>query len=763
MPVPEKQYQTKIVPIRDLYDGEPLKSEHAIVVPEYQRDFNWDIDLVDRLYVSLLTGLFRDDQRDDFEPIFLGSWIICQVEHKNSVFKGEEYDLIDGQQRLTTLTILSFALIYSLLSKESFIEESSHLSIEQKQHLQTELGDLCEKLMRLLVGKLERRDTTYRFPRLVRDIDTRDADFVTATFKSPIAIFIKEAFSYYKKDKSNFSIKHLKQDATGERLVNCYDLLIEKISKISDTEFYDDSEATYASATKLTSRRYTDLLHSTPHPNRQKLIQTCVKDAELENILRIIFLGNFLQKFVGISLIKCTTMDAAFDIFDSLNSTGLPLSAIETFKPQVIKQFRSERYLSYDGSTAANSFDQINNIFKDYRSSKQQEESKKIVTAACYLLTGEKLPEKLFEQRKKLRTLQNEFSERSLHSAVPEALATITKFRHVFFSGSSEHIEGELRGLSHQKVDQIKVFCDLLSASRTILVIPSLARAWQVGLKYNDHNYFFSLLRSTTAFFALRRFASGGTDGIDTRFRNLISGGGSTSFTGFTIKKMADDELPSIAEINNYFRLQLSCKNLRFTTTDKEKWVNFVSQQAIYNFSKPLTKFLLITGHSDTQVDEDGIPTRHGVTKADDREFLTWANWKKDIYGTIEHVAPQQGVPSDWPNIYETNNLKNCLGNLVLLPGLQNSQIGNDSWSKKKLFFKILTETSVSNRQDALTEAERAGVKFKKDFANSLIHATKSSMLDGVSARDIWDAEYVQKRSKRLSGLCWDTFVEWLE
>ena len=53
MPFPDQQYRTKIVAIRDLFDGTGFNSEQAIIVPEYQRDFNWDSELVERLYISL--------------------------------------------------------------------------------------------------------------------------------------------------------------------------------------------------------------------------------------------------------------------------------------------------------------------------------------------------------------------------------------------------------------------------------------------------------------------------------------------------------------------------------------------------------------------------------------------------------------------------------------------------------------------------------------------------------------------------------------
>ena len=160
----------------------------------------------------------------------------------------------------------------------------------------------------------------------------------------------------------------------------------------------------------------------------------------------------------------------------------------------VIKQYKNNRHLNYRNSGSEKAFDKMKVIFDDLSSTKQQDESKKIVTAACYYLTGDKLAEKLFEQRKKLRTLQNDFTDIGQSDAVPEALSVIAEWRQIFFSGKpygAQSIEPNLQNLNTQKIDQVKVYCDLLSSSKTILVIPPLARAWNVGRKRGDHSYFF--------------------------------------------------------------------------------------------------------------------------------------------------------------------------------------------------------------------------------------------------------------------------------
>ena len=194
MPQPEDLYEVDIISLIDLFDGKAFSHNDAIIVPEYQRDFNWNSELVDRLYLSLITGLFRDETHSELTPIFIGSWIVCEVEkqaRKNS-FPGTEYDLIDGQQRLTTLCILSFAIILELNKQWVIYTENTTLSVEDVQDLGREIEHLCEKLMSMLVGKTSRRDQLISFPRLVRDRDQRDETFDLTLFNSPIAIFIRK-------------------------------------------------------------------------------------------------------------------------------------------------------------------------------------------------------------------------------------------------------------------------------------------------------------------------------------------------------------------------------------------------------------------------------------------------------------------------------------------------------------------------------------------------------------------------------------------
>lgn len=96
----------------------PLKKifsdDFAFTIPLYQRAYAWTTEEADELFQDLLKALNGfESQVDDLPPYFLGSIVLI---------KGDEPDaeVIDGQQRLTTLTMLLSAI--RSLSKTHYAE-----------------------------------------------------------------------------------------------------------------------------------------------------------------------------------------------------------------------------------------------------------------------------------------------------------------------------------------------------------------------------------------------------------------------------------------------------------------------------------------------------------------------------------------------------------------------------------------------------------------------------------------------------------------
>ena len=71
-------------------------------IPEYQRPYVWDKDQV----IELLDDVMQASTSNPDSQYFLGSMVLKKNSKEDGTTKYEEYDLLDGQQRLTTLFLI---------------------------------------------------------------------------------------------------------------------------------------------------------------------------------------------------------------------------------------------------------------------------------------------------------------------------------------------------------------------------------------------------------------------------------------------------------------------------------------------------------------------------------------------------------------------------------------------------------------------------------------------------------------------------------
>lgn len=72
-------------------------------IPEYQRPYVWDKDQVSELLDDVMTARVANPD----SQYFLGSMVLRKKEKEDGATKYEEFDLLDGQQRLTTLFLIT--------------------------------------------------------------------------------------------------------------------------------------------------------------------------------------------------------------------------------------------------------------------------------------------------------------------------------------------------------------------------------------------------------------------------------------------------------------------------------------------------------------------------------------------------------------------------------------------------------------------------------------------------------------------------------
>lgn len=93
------------------------------MVPRYQRGYSWGSEQVRELLDDLLEAF---NEYND-EAYLLGQIIVCPTQTKNSDIDGQlnQWDLIDGQQRCTTLYLLLLVGV-KILEEDSAAQQSEH-------------------------------------------------------------------------------------------------------------------------------------------------------------------------------------------------------------------------------------------------------------------------------------------------------------------------------------------------------------------------------------------------------------------------------------------------------------------------------------------------------------------------------------------------------------------------------------------------------------------------------------------------------------
>ena len=197
--------------------------------------------------------------------------------------------------------------------------------------------------------------------------------------------------------------------------------------------------------------------------------------------------------------IETSDEDAAFDIFDSLNTTGEPLSAIETFKPLVIRFEREKGYISFSETESGRHFERLEESFVSLENDKRQKETKELLVTFALYLEGYKLPENLASQRAYLRTKFDRAANSDLDKLrIVQSLADIAEFRQTYWNRDFIRTLDSIH--SNDRSNWLKLCCRFISDMKTSLALPIMARYWTQYQQDENEDTFTDALKALTAF-----------------------------------------------------------------------------------------------------------------------------------------------------------------------------------------------------------------------------------------------------------------------
>ena len=469
-------------------------------------------------------------------------------------------------------------------------------------------------------------------------------------------------------------------------------------------------------------------------------------------LIRIMLFSHYLLKSVILTRVETEDENSAFDIFDSLNTTGEPLTAIETFKPPVIN-FENKN-TGYSGSETEKHFKRLEGKLDYIDTGKRQTITKELLVTFALYLEGHKLAQNPAAQRAYLRTKFDEAQNVDLKRRIVQSLADIAEFQHTFWDRDS--IQTLSSTSSNETSDWLKLCCMFILEMKTKLAIPIMARYWVENKQDQNWDTLADAVKALTAFLVLRRSITGNTGRIDSDFRKMMG--------KLCIGLDGSNSLLSLNDLKETFREYLAAR--RIEVKNKETWVSRVCEMSFADHPRPLCRFLLFAASHNARADQEnpGLLKREGIVPSDELVFLDIRKWQDSRYATVEHVAPASDSNGGWdPEIYKRPLARHMIGNLVLLPEKENESVGNAPWAKKKIFYRVLVAKTDKERNDLFEQAKKEGLVFKKQTKDLLEEQGRLDMLDPIANVDEWTECTIRKRTENILQLACDVIAPWLD
>ena len=191
---------------------------------------------------------------------------------------------------------------------------------------------------------------------------------------------------------------------------------------------------------------------------------------ESEGLVRLLLFASYLMRSVVLTVVEAPNEDIGFDIFDALNTTGEPLTALETLKPHIVR-FERDRgdECSREDSKYWWSVLEENVMDPHDSPTQRQNETKELVTGFALYYAGEKIGSDLNVQRNALRNYFIRRVERRDHKTAREivrSLGRMAQYRRQFWDREGvERLVGNQ--LDAEDYDSLKLCLRLIADTDT--------------------------------------------------------------------------------------------------------------------------------------------------------------------------------------------------------------------------------------------------------------------------------------------------------
>lgn len=787
MPNIEKLFDPQSASLRTLFVGET-----AFEIPPYQRPYRWMPSTIRELLEDIVYGLERTSS-DPEAVTFLGAIItVGDVDGEHVNVPQAARMLIDGQQRITTLLMIAAAGIEVLGKIQSSLkrvepsetEAFSSQDADAIEWIEDQIDNLRSVLRQSLV--IERGGATSEYrgaPRVVREsVDKWAFRYNKAEYRSPIGRFIDQYLTAEATGK-NTTPKQPEMVDTYAHFgsgIDDHKVLIkrytENIVPILNALCWGSEKAAYPSRIHLPDllEPGSETLKSLfPTDDSIHAVRDLMAPKSEHEILaptaRALLLFKFLVDHIVLTEIQASNASYAFDIFDCLNTTGEPLTALETFLPLVVRE-EGDKSLSYKNlSRASELFDKA----------KLQAETRNLMVFFLAAELGEKVSRAHNDQRRLLDSHYKHSSEDGEREAITrQLLDTAVTYDRVFKEGQLSGVSGETE--TRELSPEVGFALGFLSAiDHTVVIAPISRYVAQYRAESTSGNLreLEGAILAFTAFSAVWRGARGNS-GIDQEYRSLMKGWpasskGDVQFLGLS-RSSADKsvevrELPTASELGAILRGRLADK-CEPPVKNVEDWVRVCLESDMYQRQAKLARLLILMASHNAAATGNGDGLLEDCKSVDNVKMLIPDRWADKNLATLEHVFPQSEAnagrvaSSKWDEALYQSDRVNHLGNLALSPLGENVWLSDRPWDSKRVIYRALVADKEKGAKSILEESKLDTKDIGDDLRDKIV--TNSLSLPMLAAvADVsgeWTYEVVKARSENILRRSWVILDKWL-
>jgi hypothetical protein len=758
-------------------------------IPLYQREYSWDNENIEQLMDDIFSGVFELLNSQDTIH-FMGTIIIVMENDVPNNIKPQDPkaipsridNVIDGQQRISTIALLACCLyqkIYEL--KEKLPQEyQTHELDGLREAVNTYLTNLQELFsFDLMRGSPKRKPIIIRGSLDGWTLNGKEDEHYQSDVSNYLAHFIKAIDSINHQSSCAFP-KPNKKSLVEKNIKTIQDFL-QKV-----TNSHENEDADYPPAWDIVKKIDQPEFWSYARQDLVEIVDNC-KNVEADSLditqklicslVQLFAFSNYLLKRCCFTVIKPVSQVRAFDMFQSLNATGTPLTAIETFKPLVVNVVDSESE-GFKNSTFEKYFTEIENLMKNLQSASQKSKrTNEYLTIFSLTYEGKSVSKQFSNQRKWLMEKFQKFCSATENKA--PSLEEKDNFIHqmgdiatyckniIYYQSNLRKCLPEIHGIDESK-KKLGAFCLLyLRDANHKMAHTILSRFYSISIRkqanleeneegnqINSQNEFFTACKVIAAFFTLWRSALPNT-GLDNVYRNLLK------------EKMSwkkGNSQVTVEALKQYLNNILTEKGIREKGNWKNKAINYLRYD---NVQKVCRFALFITAH-ETIIDSSYPGLMKIGTPGSSTSYLEPTQWLSEDFKSIEHIAPQKPRLSpdyEWDsNLYENDDYEQ-IGNLTLLPTDINASASNKNWIEKWIYYQHLAETDPQKLNNLKNEAKTYGVELKEETIKKLQNTShKHHILPIVElGRDgKWNRNFVKERTKRICDILWERMDNWL-